>query len=131
MFRNVRLVRESMPAAAGAAGCCAATQGTTAARPSARDRIRMLVSPLRISHTRYSERAPALRSKQHAGDRRGQKIGEGARDHRAEPQPGEVVLAVGGERPNLADLDPYRAHGREPPDGSRVAREPPCVVGRL
>src|SRR5947207_13353004 len=99
-LRKVRLLRESMPGAGAGGGCapaagggvfvflafCAMAQGAISASPSTRDVVRML-----LSSSRMVQRARAAHPlQQHAGDRRGQEIGQSTRDHGAEPEPCEV-----------------------------------------
>src|SRR5207247_5162460 len=64
------------------------------------------------------------KSQKHPRQRRRQEVRERPRDHRAEAEPGEIVLAVRDERADAADLDADRADiseaaQRERGDGER------------
>src|SRR5213080_1858878 len=73
---------------------------------------------------------PIPHSQEHPRQRRRQEVRERPRDHGAEPEPRQVVLAVGRERADAADLDADRTDVGEPAqreggDGERYGVELP------
>ena len=60
-----------------------------------------------------------------------QEVGQRAREHGAEAEPGEVALALRRERADAADLDPHRAEVGEPRERERGDGEGPRVERRL